>query len=64
LADGETPRLANSSSHDAGSVRRASGEKVAALDAGGDDYVAKPFGMDELLNRGCEPPSAGSTSGL
>ena len=27
------------------------GEKVAALDAGADDYVTKPFGMDELLAR-------------
>ena len=26
-------------------------EKVAALDAGADDYVTKPFGMDELLAR-------------
>src|SRR6202000_509441 len=25
--------------------------KVAALDAGADDYVTKPFGMDELLAR-------------
>jgi len=24
-------------------------QKVAALDAGADDYVTKPFGMDELL---------------
>src|SRR4029450_11646960 len=31
------------------SVRDAEGEKVAALDAGADDYVTKPFGMDELL---------------
>jgi two-component system KDP operon response regulator KdpE len=26
-------------------------EKVAALDAGADDYVTKPFGLDELLAR-------------
>src|SRR5262249_58149519 len=26
-------------------------EKVEALDAGADDYVTKPFGMDELLAR-------------
>ncbi len=26
-------------------------QKVAALDAGADDYVTKPFGMDELLAR-------------
>ena len=33
------------------SVRETEGEKVAALDAGADDYVTKPFGMDELLAR-------------
>ncbi|MFC8661135.1 response regulator [Streptomyces sp. NPDC057199] len=33
------------------SARRASDEKVAALDAGADDYVTKPFSMDELLAR-------------
>jgi two-component system KDP operon response regulator KdpE len=33
------------------SVREGEGEKVAALDAGADDYVTKPFGMDELLAR-------------
>ena len=26
-------------------------EKIAALDAGADDYVTKPFGIDELLAR-------------
>jgi two-component system, OmpR family, KDP operon response regulator KdpE len=33
------------------SVRDAEEDKVAALDAGADDYVTKPFGMDELLAR-------------
>ncbi len=33
------------------SAREAQSEKVAALDAGADDYVTKPFGMDELLAR-------------
>ncbi|MEU3027319.1 response regulator [Streptomyces incarnatus] len=33
------------------SARQASGDKVAALDAGADDYVTKPFSMDELLAR-------------
>lgn len=33
------------------SARHDSDEKVAALDAGADDYVTKPFGMDELLAR-------------
>jgi two-component system, OmpR family, KDP operon response regulator KdpE len=33
------------------SVRAAEGEKVAALDRGADDYVTKPFGIQELLAR-------------
>ena len=33
------------------SARGAEHDKVAALDAGADDYVTKPFGMDELLAR-------------
>ncbi|HWO59948.1 MAG TPA: response regulator [Umezawaea sp.] len=33
------------------SARTDSADKVAALDAGADDYVTKPFGMDELLAR-------------
>ena len=39
------------------------GEKVAALDAGADDYVTKPVGIDELLARlragcvGSRPPA-------
>ncbi len=33
------------------SARDQEPEKVRALDAGADDYVTKPFGMDELLAR-------------
>ncbi|MEC4016617.1 response regulator [Streptomyces sp. H27-D2] len=48
------------------SARQTSDEKVEALDAGADDYVTKPFGMDELLARlraavrRAEPAGAGS----
>ena len=33
------------------SVREQQADKVAALDAGADDYVTKPFGMEEVLAR-------------
>ncbi|GAA3721805.1 two-component system KDP operon response regulator KdpE [Spinactinospora alkalitolerans] len=33
------------------SARHSETEKVRSLDAGADDYVTKPFGMDELLAR-------------
>jgi two-component system KDP operon response regulator KdpE len=33
------------------SVREGEADKVEALDAGADDYVTKPFGMNELLAR-------------
>ncbi len=33
------------------SVRDSEGEKVAALDLGANDYVVKPFGINELLAR-------------
>ena len=33
------------------SAREGQSDKVTALDAGADDYLTKPFGMDELLAR-------------
>jgi two-component system, OmpR family, KDP operon response regulator KdpE len=33
------------------SARDGEADKIAALDAGADDYIAKPFGMGELLAR-------------
>jgi two-component system KDP operon response regulator KdpE len=33
------------------SARQMENEKIAALDAGADDYVNKPFGIDELMAR-------------
>ena len=33
------------------SVQSDESEKIAALDAGADDYLTKPFGTDELLAR-------------
>jgi len=33
------------------SAREREGDKIAALDAGADDYLTKPFGMGELLAR-------------
>jgi len=52
------------------SARSTSAEKVEALDAGADDYVTKPFGMDELLARirasvrrgGTQEPSAAANT--
>ncbi len=51
------------------SARHEQAQKVAALDAGADDYVTKPFGMDELLARvraalrRAAPADAGAAAG-
>jgi two-component system, OmpR family, KDP operon response regulator KdpE len=45
------------------SARTDSGDKVRALDAGADDYVTKPFGMDELLARLRAAVRRGAASG-
>jgi two-component system KDP operon response regulator KdpE len=46
------------------SARTDATDKVQALDAGADDYVTKPFGMDELLARLRAAIRRTSTSGL
>ncbi|MCY1143566.1 response regulator [Actinoplanes sp. Pm04-4] len=50
------------------SGRAGSEDKVGALDAGADDYITKPFGVDELLariravtRRGHQPDDQGAT---
>ncbi|MBF6101862.1 response regulator [Nocardia cyriacigeorgica] len=45
------------------SARTDSSDKVEALDAGADDYVTKPFGMDELLARLRAAVRRGATDG-
>ncbi len=43
------------------SARTDASDKVQALDAGADDYVTKPFGMEEFLARLCAAVRRGST---
>ena len=48
------------------SARSSEGDKIAALDAGADDYLTKPFGIGELLARvraNLRRPRAAATDG-
>ena len=49
--DPRPPRLDGACRSSCSPSASAKRDKVAALDAGADDYVTKPFGMDELLAR-------------
>ncbi len=70
----ETTRMLRQSGNDVPilvlTARDAVNDRVDGLDAGGDDYMAKPFALDELLarlraltrrSRGAEPDGATST---
>ncbi len=48
------------------SARSDEADKIAALDAGADDYLTKPFGVGELMARvraGAAPAARAATSG-
>ncbi len=45
------------------SVRDAEAEKVKSLDSGANDYVTKPFGIQELMARSAGAPPAGCEGG-
>ena len=51
----ETTRMLRAAGNDVPilvlTARDAVGDRVDGLDAGGDDYMAKPFALDELLAR-------------
>ncbi len=49
--DPRIARLERTAGDRAASARTQEDEKVAALDAGADDYLTKPFGVSELLAR-------------
>lgn len=45
-------------------ARIESADKIIGFQAGADDYIVKPFDLDELGGKGCSPSAAGTASAI